>query len=303
MNNKKYTFLALVIGSGLAIIMADFLILLFFENTFSQLRFRFGIPALAFLALYCLILGRSARYFDYTYFTKLDGKHYLLWLKKIEVAPIKGIALNVVSHAVFLGIVFSGNYLGINPAVKGQLFLALLSFGMLLGTFILVAEDNLISSALFAHNFTGYPNGCRERRQEAKAWVVPIAAVLDTLLFYELGEADGYYGPMTEAVIKKIQDKYGLPVTEIVDNGQFMYSIKMICYFLNENDCRIEFRLSGFDQFMKDSGYEEENGNIYYIINGVLYRDINGTKVRQDDEHGILDRINRIKNEFNAKYR
>jgi len=87
-------------------IAADFLILLFFENTFSQLRFRFGIPALIFLTLYCLVLGRGARYFDYTWFTKLDGEHYLLWLKKIGAVPIKRIALNVASHAVFLGIVF-----------------------------------------------------------------------------------------------------------------------------------------------------------------------------------------------------
>jgi len=187
------------------------------------------------------------------------------------------------------------------------------------------------------------------------------------LQFYELGEADGYYGPMTETVVKKIQDYRGLPVTGTVDkelwdfifddyktlflsdiqtynrdnlgrsdnlgvgiygggdyednifvyytvkdkkikiieslDGKLMYSIKMICYLINENDCRIEFSISGFDQFMEDSGYEEENGNIYYIINGVLYRDLNGTRVRQNDEHGILDRINYIKNEFNAKYR
>jgi hypothetical protein len=185
------------------------------------------------------------------------------------------------------------------------------------------------------------------------------------LQFYELGEADGYYGPMTETVIKKIQDYRGLPATGIVDkelwdfifddyktlflseiqtynrdnlgrsenlgvgiygggdyednifvyytvkdkkikiieslNGQLMYSIRMTCYFINENDCRIEFSLSGFDQFMKENGYEEENGNIYYIINGILYRDINGTRVRQNDEYGILDRINYIKNEFNAR--
>ncbi|MCL1958811.1 MAG: hypothetical protein FWF68_04350 [Spirochaetes bacterium] len=106
MNNKRYTFLVLIIVTGLAMIAADFLILLFFENTFSQLRFRFGIPALIFLTLYCLVLGRGARYFDYTWFTKLDGEHYLLWLKKIGAVPIKRIALNVASHAVFLGIVF-----------------------------------------------------------------------------------------------------------------------------------------------------------------------------------------------------
>ena len=86
-------------------------------------------------------------------------------------------------------------------------------------------------------------------------------------------------------------------------NGQLMYSIRMTCYFINENDCRIEFSLSGFDQFMKENGYEEENGNIYYVINGILYRDINESRVRQDDEHGILDRIIFIKNEFNARYR
>jgi len=183
MNNKKYTFLALIIGTGLAMIMADFLILLFFENTFSQFRFRFGIPALIFLAFYCLILGRGARYFDYTYFTKLDGEHYLLWLKKIGAVPIKRIALNVVTHAVFLGIIFSGGYLGINPSIKGTLFLAALSFGMLVGTFVYVAGDGLVSNTLLAHNFTGYPNDCREKRQEAKAWIVPVAAILVTLSF------------------------------------------------------------------------------------------------------------------------
>jgi peptidoglycan hydrolase-like protein with peptidoglycan-binding domain len=186
------------------------------------------------------------------------------------------------------------------------------------------------------------------------------------LQFYELGEADGYYGPMTESVIKKIQDYRGLPATGIVDkelwdfifddykilflsdiqtynrdnlgrsenlglgiygsgdyednifvyytvkdkkikiieslNGQLMYSIKMICYFINENDCRIEFSFSGVDYFIEENGFEEENGNIYYIINSVLYRDKNGTKEWQYDVHGILDRINRIKNEFNARY-
>lgn len=187
------------------------------------------------------------------------------------------------------------------------------------------------------------------------------------LQFYEIGEADGYYGPMTEAVIKKIQDKRNLPVTGTVDkelwdfifddyktlflsdiqaynrdnlgrsenlgvgvygggdyednifvyytvkdkkikiieslDGKLMYSIRMTCYLINENDCRIEFSLSGFDQFLKDNDYEEENGNIYYLINGVLYRDINESRVRQDDEHGVLARINIIKDKFNARYR
>jgi methyl-accepting chemotaxis protein len=184
MKNQKYTFLTLILVTGLAMIVADFLILLFFENTFSQLRFRLGIPALIFLALYCLILGQGARYFDHEYFTKLDGEHYLLWLKKIGAVPIKRIALNVITHAVFLGIVIlNGKYLGIDPSIKSPLFLAALSFGMLVGTFVYVMGDGLVSSTLLAHNFTTYPQGYREGRQEAKAWIIPTAAILVTLGF------------------------------------------------------------------------------------------------------------------------
>jgi methyl-accepting chemotaxis protein len=183
MKNKKYTFLALVFWTGFAMPAADFLILLFFENTFSNLRYRFGIPALIFIALYCLILGQGAKNFDYKYFTKLDGEHYLLWLKKLGAVPIKRIALNVITHAIFLGIVFSGGYLGIDPSIKGSLFLAALSFGMLVGTFIYVMGDGLVSGTLLAHDFTKYPSDCREKRQEAKAWIIPIAAILVTLGF------------------------------------------------------------------------------------------------------------------------
>jgi len=183
MINKKYTFLILITATGLIMIAADFLILLFFGSSFSLLRSRLGIPALIFLVLYCFILGWGARYFDHTYFTKLDREQYLLWLKKIGAVPINRIALNVVTHAAFLGIVFLGNYLGIDPSIKGTLFLAALSFGMLVGTFVYVVGDGLVSSTLLAHNFTRYPPDCREKRQEAKAWIIPIAAILVTLGF------------------------------------------------------------------------------------------------------------------------
>jgi methyl-accepting chemotaxis protein len=184
MKNKKYNFLALVIGTGVVMLAADILILIYFGNTFSHLRFRFGIPAFVFLILYCIILGRGMRYFDHEYFTKLKGEQYLTWLKKIGAVPIKRIALNVITHAVFLAIVFfSGNYLGIEPSIKTNLFLAALSFGMLVGTFIYVAGDGLVSSTLLAHNFTVYPPKYHERRQEAKAWIIPIAAILVTLVF------------------------------------------------------------------------------------------------------------------------
>jgi len=160
---------------------ADFLILLFFENAFSQSRF--AIPALIFLVVYCVVLGLDMRNFDYAYFTKLDGEQYLLWLKKIGGVPIKMIALNVVIHALFLVVVILGGYLRIDSSIKGTLFLVALSFGMLVGTFVYVMGDGLVSRTLLAHNFTRYPHDCREKRQEAKAWIVPVAAIMVTLGF------------------------------------------------------------------------------------------------------------------------
>jgi methyl-accepting chemotaxis protein len=183
MKNKKYTFMALVFFTGLAVLAADFLILIFFGSSFSQLRFRLGIPSVIFLVLYCVILGQGAKNFDYNYFTKLGGEQYLLWLKKIGGMPIKKIALNIVTHVIFLCIVFSGNYLGLDPSIKVTLFLTALSFGMLVGAFIYVAGDGLVSSALLPHDFTRYPHDCREKRQETKAWIIPIASVLISIGF------------------------------------------------------------------------------------------------------------------------
>jgi methyl-accepting chemotaxis protein len=183
MKNQKYNFLTLVFLTGFALIAADFLILLFFGNSFSNLRFRLGIPALIFLAVYCFVLGHGARYFDYTYFTKLEGEEYLQWLKKLGAVPLRRIILNVVLHAAFLEIVFLGGYLGVEPSIKGPLFLASLAFGILVGTFIYVVADGMVSRTLLAHNFTKYPGDCREKRQEAKALIVPVAAVIVTLLF------------------------------------------------------------------------------------------------------------------------
>jgi methyl-accepting chemotaxis protein len=183
MKNRKYTFLALVFWTGFAVLAADALILLFFGSSLSTLYSRFALPAVVFLALYCLILGRGAMYFNYKRFTKLEGEAYLLWLKKLGAVPIKRIALNIVTHAVFLLIVFSGNYLGIDPSIKGTLFLAALSFGMLVGAFIYVAGDGLVSSTLLPHDFTRYPADCREKRQETKAWIIPIVSVLISLGF------------------------------------------------------------------------------------------------------------------------
>jgi methyl-accepting chemotaxis protein len=182
--NKNHFFLILVFATGAAMLLADFALIAFFGQSSASLITRFGLPGLAFLAVYCAILGKSANCFAHDFLNDASIDEFLAGLKKIGAVPIKMIGLNVVLHAAFLGAVFfGGNYLGVDPAMKSPLFLAALSFGLLVGTFIYVVCDGLVSRSLMAHNFTRYPQGLNEKRQELKAMIIPLAAVLMALLF------------------------------------------------------------------------------------------------------------------------
>jgi len=170
-------------------IAADFLLLIYFGLTFSQLIYKLGIPSLIFLVAYCVILGRNAKCFSASFFKKAETekdqeKVYLDRLKRIGSIPIKMIALNVVLHAALLGGVYiGGKYLPIQTGMRGPLFLASLAFGMLVGTFIYVMSDGIVSRSLMAQKFKSYPRGLREKRQELKALIIPMAAVLMALTF------------------------------------------------------------------------------------------------------------------------
>jgi methyl-accepting chemotaxis protein len=176
--------MALVFFTGIAMVLADFILLIFFGHSVSDLFLRFSLSAIVFLFAYIGILGKSAKYFAPDFFKNIDEAEFFERIKKIGAVPIKMIGLNVVTHAVFLGIIFfAGNFLGIDSAMKTTLFLAALSFGMLVGTFVYVMCDGLVSKTLIAHNFTVYPRDLRENRQSVKAMIVPLAAVLMALLF------------------------------------------------------------------------------------------------------------------------
>jgi methyl-accepting chemotaxis protein len=191
MKNTKYhfSFFMLVFATGLSMIAADFLLLIYFDITFSQLILKLGIPCLLFLIAYCIILGRNAKCFSASFFKQTEAekdkeKVFLDRLKRIGAIPIKMIALNVLLHAALLGCVYvNGNYLPVQNSMRGPLFLASLAFGMLVGTFIYVMSDGLVSRSLIAQNFLYYPRGLREKRQELKAMIIPMAAVLMALVF------------------------------------------------------------------------------------------------------------------------
>jgi methyl-accepting chemotaxis protein len=184
MKNGRAYFIIIVILTGIAMTAADFFILLFFGHSFSRIILRFGIPAVAFVIVYSVILGQSGKCFDRDFFQKKQGDEYTDHLKQIGAVPIKMIGLNVVIHAAFLGAVFFKNeYLGINPEIKGPLYLAALAFGMVAGVFIYVICDGLVCQTLLARELSRYPRELREGRQALKAMIIPLAVTLVSLIF------------------------------------------------------------------------------------------------------------------------
>jgi methyl-accepting chemotaxis protein len=184
MTDKKSSFMALVISTGMAMVLIDSFILLFFGHSFSVLMSRFVLPALIFFAVYTGVLGMNVKCFAGDFFRNCSETEYVVRLKKAGAVPIKIIAVAVVLHTLFLVIIFfTGNWLGTDPAIKTPIFLATLSFGMLVGTFLYVSGDGLVFKTLIAGKLTHYPKDLREKRQELKFFIVPIVVALVSLLF------------------------------------------------------------------------------------------------------------------------
>jgi len=184
MINKKSSFQALVILTGMVMVLIDFCILLFFGHSFAILMSRFALPALFFFAVYTGVLGLNAKCFTSEFFQNCAETEYVARLKKIGAIPIKLIAAGVVLHSLFLVLIFfTGNWLKTDPSIKTPIFLATLSFGMLVGTFVYVMGDGLVFRVLISSELTRYPRDLRENRQELKFFIVPIVVALVCLLF------------------------------------------------------------------------------------------------------------------------
>ena len=61
MISKKFSFSALVLLTGIALVLVDFFIFLFFGHSFSVLGARFGLPALLFFIVYSGVLGLNVK--------------------------------------------------------------------------------------------------------------------------------------------------------------------------------------------------------------------------------------------------
>ena len=185
MKEKRLVFfITLVFLTGCALILADFLLFVFFGLSFSGLIVKFGIPGVLFIIIYTVTLGMSSKCFGKKYFENVSGDELIAHIKAIGAVPIKMIGMNVALHAIFLSIVFFGSdYLNIESAIKTPIYLAALSFGMLVGTFIYVTCDGLVSNTLIDFDFHEYPRNLREGRQSLKSMIIPLAVGIMSIPF------------------------------------------------------------------------------------------------------------------------
>ena len=208
MKNKKHLYLLIVVVLGTIIVAADSLILLFFRYPFSQLIPRVALPGLAFIAVYTVVMGRFAQCFAPDYFRDLDSDQLQLRYKKIGSIPLKLILLNIFVHLIFLLCLFlPKRHLQIDPTIKTALFWTTQSMGMLVGSFMYVVTDGLVSRTLMTHGLFNFPRNLRESRQSLKILLVPFIITVISLIFaisimlLAIGHAGGTISKMQNSII------------------------------------------------------------------------------------------------------
>jgi methyl-accepting chemotaxis protein len=184
--SKKHAFWAIIFACTVINACIVFVLFFLFRDPAVlpfAILWRAGLPGLGFIALSMLILGKNARFFDSASF-KVSGEAYGGVLKKIGVIPLKMIALfTVLENVLLAGIFVQGPAAGIPRGMGTTLYLVCLSLGLLVGTFVYVLIDRLVSKTLIANTLTAYPRDLREGRQSIKLLIIPIAVMIISILY------------------------------------------------------------------------------------------------------------------------
>jgi methyl-accepting chemotaxis protein len=184
--NKKHNFFLIICAGNVVNGVSVFALLSLFRDPlvpFSVMPPRVGLPGLGFIILSTLIMGTSARLFDSDNF-KTTGEAYGAALKKIGAVPIRMIALLTALENVLLAGLFAQRAsIGIPSGMGVTLYLVCLSMGLLVGTFIYVLTDRLVSNTLIAGSLTEYPRNLREGRQSIKMLIVPVVITIISILY------------------------------------------------------------------------------------------------------------------------
>ncbi|MDR0643115.1 MAG: methyl-accepting chemotaxis protein [Treponema sp.] len=198
MVNKKVQFFLITGMGSLFVIAFDVFGILFYRASSlapAELLVRGGLPLLVYLIIYFVIQGRNAALFNPQSLAAMetgesrseknkDPELYRKNLEKIGSIPIKMIAVHVLLQLAVLGpLVFAGDYMGMDRAIKIPVFLYMISLGLLSGTFLYVMIDSLVSGTLLSGGLVHYPRDLREGRQSLKMFIIPIVVALLSLLF------------------------------------------------------------------------------------------------------------------------
>jgi methyl-accepting chemotaxis protein len=183
---KRTVFLVIIFFSAVLTAAVNFLFIFLFRSPpagLFQILLRAGLPGIVYIILTGFLPGRSAVFFDEACFAS-QGEDYELALKRLGSTPIKMIAFSVLLDLAFLGSIFiQGEKAGIQNEIKAPLFLAALSAGILIGTFVYVLTDSLVSKTLISCNLNAYPRDLRENRQGLKLLIIPVVVALLSILF------------------------------------------------------------------------------------------------------------------------
>jgi methyl-accepting chemotaxis protein len=184
--NRKHTFFAMLCaGNAANTLIVSALLFLFREGPvpLSAAALRVALPCLAYIVLATAILGTSARAFDSANF-KAGGAAYTGALKTIGSVPIKMIAfMTVLENILLAGLFVQGSSVGIPAGMGASLYLMCLALGILVGTFIYVLTDRLVSKTLIDRALTSYPRDLREDRQSVKMLIIPIVVAFLSILY------------------------------------------------------------------------------------------------------------------------
>jgi hypothetical protein len=183
---KKTVFFLIVFICAFITGLMNFLIIFLFRSphaSVGQLLLRVGLPGAGYILLAAFLQGRNAASFDPDRFA-VQGEEYLAALKKLGSIPIRMIAQSVLLDLVFLGAIFiQGEKVGIQPEINALVFLAALALGILMGAFVYVLMDSLVSETLISCDLNAYPQDLREDRQTLKLLIIPVVAALLSVLF------------------------------------------------------------------------------------------------------------------------
>ncbi|MDR1421089.1 MAG: methyl-accepting chemotaxis protein [Treponema sp.] len=184
--NKQRDFFTVIFTGNIINAAVVFILLFLFRDpqvSLSTMLPRAALPGLAYVVLASLLMGRSVRLFDSANF-KTGEDACRAALKKIGAVPLKMIALlTVLENALLAGLFVQGPAVGIPQRTGMPLYLVCLSLGLLVGTFVYVLTDRLVSKALIACELTGYPRDLREGRQSVKMLIIPVVVALVSILY------------------------------------------------------------------------------------------------------------------------